>query len=88
MRCANASIAAGDVLWNLTPKVHYMQHVCEQAALINPRYLQSYLEEGIVGKLCLLYKSSSNGPDRSASRQFQVLTKYLCGVQLRSMGFI
>lgn len=71
----------GLCLWNIKPKLHYLQHLVLQAGLINPRYTQNYKEEGFVGRLAVLYRSCANGPFHRTAQK-SVLTKYIVGLQM------
>ena len=45
-----SSFAAREMLWKSTPKHHYVcAHLPWQAALINPRTVQGYMSESLVG---------------------------------------
>ena len=52
----------GDLFYQITPKVHFVQHLPFQASAINPRYTQNYCEESLVGKICKIWKSCAEGP--------------------------
>ena len=82
----HSSEVAGDCGWIVKPKAHFWQHMPEQAALVNPRYVQCYLEEGLVGKVCEVYLSCANGPSNPAEMEATALTKYLIGLTLRFGG--
>ena len=46
-----ANLHAGQMAWQMRPKLHYaVAHVAAQARLINPRFVQTYGSEGLVGK--------------------------------------
>eukprot|EP00969_Alexandrium_andersonii_P057571 2537016-Alexandrium_andersonii.AAC.1 len=58
-----AALSAGELMWQMRPKLHYaVAHVPIQARLVNPRYVQTYGSEGLVGKICGVCKRSQNGP--------------------------
>ena len=42
----------GEQFFLVTPKVHGMQHLPMQMDLINCRFVQCYLEESSIGRLC------------------------------------
>ena len=73
-------------MWHVKPKHHYAQHVGRQCELINPRRVQNYLDEGIVGVACGIYASSSNGPVGPARLQYTALVKLRVGRHLRRLG--
>ena len=66
----------GLMYFQITPKVHLMQHIPYQSRLINSRYTQVYAEESIVGHISRIYKASCNGPYRN-SVQKATMVKYL-----------
>ena len=66
----------GDLFFQITPKVHFVQHLPFQASAINPRYTQNYCEESLVGKICKIRKSSAEGP-YARTVQRTALVKYL-----------
>ena len=55
---------AKQMLWWIQPKAHYMQHIPEEAKLINPRVVTCYIEESFIGKVAKVWISSKNGPLR------------------------
>ena len=68
--------------WKQPPKIHYaIGHLAQQARLINPRYVQCYSAEGLVGKVAKVWEKSMSGPHAAIS-QHMVLKKYLCGMHL------
>ena len=69
--------------WQITPKVHIA--VCaipEQALLINPRSVQNYGEESMVGRMTKIWNASANGPYRPSAQQVN-LVRYLTGFNIR-----
>ena len=66
----------GDMLWQIVPKTHYMQHLALQSRLLNCRCVQVYKEESMVGKITAIYASCADGP-YSNTIQFGTLVKYL-----------
>ena len=78
----------GLLVWHLRPKLHFMQHLAEQSRLINPRYVQCYLEESICGKMAALAKSCFNGPNLPKKLQYLMLLKYLCALWARSYSVV
>ena len=52
----------GDPVFTIFPKSHYAQHLDEQCDLINPRYVQNYMDEGFIGKITRVWASCLNGP--------------------------
>ena len=66
----------GDLLWRITPKMHYCLHFSRHCQLLNSRYVQVYAEETLVGKILTIWSGSSNGP-YGKTIQHTVLIKYL-----------
>ena len=48
-------------LWNVTPKVHKMQHVPLLATVLNPRCVQNYAEESLIGTCTAIWARSVSG---------------------------
>ena len=64
----------------MVPKHHYVGgHLGAQAELVNPKFVQTYGSESLVGKICLIYKSSQNGPF-AAGLQDKILSTYRLGM--------
>ena len=79
---ATQTSAQGQLRWKQTPKLHYaVGHMAMQAALINPRYVQTYGSEGLVGKVCQIFKKTMDGPYH-ATVQRKILRKYKVGMFL------
>ena len=77
-----AFLHTGQLAWQMRPELHYaVAHLASQAKLINPRYVQTYGSEGLVGKVCNIYKASQSGPYH-AGLQNTILTKYTAGLVL------
>ena len=75
-----SSFAAREMLWKSTPKHHYVcAHLPWQAALINPRTVQGYMSESLVGVICDIYKMSQSGPFHARVQQAALL-KYRTGL--------
>lgn len=81
-RLRELSRRAGLLAFAVTPKVHKLQHVPMLAKSINPRFVQCYIEESIVGSVVGSYKGSVRGRYRP-SVQRVVLVKRLAGLLLR-----
>ena len=82
---AEARRTAGST-WATFPKTHAMQHLPDQADLINPRCVQNYAEESLIGKTSLMWKAAVNGPWRRTVQR-TVLVKYCFGRQLICAGY-
>ena len=75
---------AGRPDWHITPKVHMTIHaIPEQARLINPRALQNYAEESLMGRFSKSWAATATGPYRSSIQQ-TVLARWLVGLVIRS----
>ena len=62
-------------------KTHYaVGHMSEQAALINPRFVQGYSSESLVGTICEIYGASQSGPFRAHIQKVCML-KYRTGLR-------
>ena len=68
-------------LWNVTPKVHKMQHVPLLATVLNPRCVQNYAEESLIGTCTAIWARSVSGR-YSTVAQRAVLAKRLTGLLL------
>ena len=78
----NKALADNKTRWKTLVKTHYVVgHLAGQAALINPRAVQSYASESMVGQICGIYKGSRNGP-YLAQVQSVTMTKYRTGLKL------
>ena len=70
---------SGVLRFKQTIKLHYVcGHLHEQAKLVNPRYVHTYGSEGLVGKICNIYKQSQSGP-WEPNIQHKLLLKYRAG---------
>lgn len=76
---ARAHMEAGRLRYNLVFKHHYLQHLCDTAATINPLRISTYTEESFVSQGARLYNHGAFG----ANTQQAVLRKYLVAVQLK-----
>jgi len=72
----------GRRMWPQRPKLHYViAHLPTQASLINPRFLQAYASESMVGRVAKIYKKSLDGPNEGVV-QSKVAIKYCTGMLL------
>ena len=69
------------MLWNVTPKVHRMQHLVLLSSVMNPRFLQNYAEESLIGTCTKIWARSVAGRYRSVV-QTTVLVKKIVGLLL------
>jgi len=49
MRLREAAYRAEKLFWRITPQMHRLQHLPLYASALNPRWVQCYLEESLVG---------------------------------------
>ena len=64
------------LMFQVTPKLHYVQHFPSQDALINPRMTTNYAEESLMGVLSEMWSKSIAGPHQ-ISAQKHVFLRYL-----------
>jgi hypothetical protein len=76
------STANARMEWKLIPKLHYAAELALQGRLINPRFVQTYSGESLVGRLETMYAAAANGPYHATIQQ-TVLRKYLVGLEIR-----
>ena len=77
------SFREGKNEWQITPKVHMAVHaIAEQARLINPRAVQNYGEESMVGRMTKIWAAAAKGPYQRTAQQM-VLARYLVGLSIR-----
>lgn len=60
-KCSKISISAGKLAWSATPKFHWVAHMVEQAAFLNPKYVSTYSGETMVGYQASLAHACLNG---------------------------
>jgi hypothetical protein len=88
MWCREYSRRDGLLWWEITSKVHKMQHVPMMAKIINPRHLQCYASESLIGTTTKVWKRSMSGRYKKRVQKV-VLTKRVLGVLLRlSMPYV
>ena len=68
--------------WQITPKVHICMHLPMQGRLMNPRFVQVYGEESLVGRVTRIWHAAANGPYANVI-QSHTLLRYFCGLELR-----
>ena len=74
--------------WPCKPKLHYtVAHLPRQAALINPRHVQGYGSESMVGRMAKVYKHSMDGPGRHVVQK-KYMMKYRVGALLVWTGAV
>ena len=68
--------------WRVTPKVHKLQHIPLYSEVLNPRHVQNYSEESLIGTTARIWKGSMDGQYQK-SAQSNVLLKRTVGLLLR-----
>ena len=81
MRSRAFSRRSALLAFEVTPKVHKMQHVPAMAQIMNPRFVANYAEESLVGTTAKVWKRSMSGRYKKMA-QFNVLMKKALGVLL------
>ena len=76
------SAAARQLHFRISPKVHKMMHLPMMARVLNPRHIQNYAEESLVGTVARIWKGSLSGRQRRAVQR-TVLAKKLTGLCCR-----
>ena len=72
----------GQTRWNIVPKFHFvLGHLVQQAELINPRFVQAYMSESMVGVVTELMGMCVQGPYKD-NIQKVALAKYRLGLDL------
>ena len=72
----------GELAWQIKPKVHKMQHLASLSMVINPRFVQNYGEESLIGTTTRVWKKSMYG--RYANHvQSNILVKRITGLLCR-----
>ena len=80
---AVTATSQGHRRWQCVPKMHYVvAHFAAQASLINPRHVQAYASESMVGRVTTIYKKSLDGP-HATKHQEKVARKYGAAQLLR-----
>ena len=82
MRLRNLSMRAGLLHFKITPKVHKVQHIPLLASCINPRFVQNYAEESLIGTCTKIWGRPMAGRHQRFV-QHNALVKKLVGVVLR-----
>ena len=76
MRLRSIAEVRGLMYFQLTPKVHFMQHIYLQCCLINSRFCTCYSQESMVGRITKIYKSNKNSRYRGTIQR-STLLRYL-----------
>ena len=75
----------GRLWWQVRPNHHKMQHFFVLTEVLNPRCVQCYGEESLIGTTTKIWKRSVSGRYQDHV-QTSVLLKKLCGLKLRLEG--
>ena len=68
--------------WNTVTKFHFtLAHLAQQAELINPRWVQGYVSESMVGTASDIYSMCQSGPFHRVVQK-TVMLKYRAGMKL------
>eukprot|EP00959_Pyramimonas_sp_CCMP1952_P381296 7989598-Pyramimonas_sp.AAC.1 len=81
-RLRDISRRTGRLWWPVRPKHHKFQHWPFFSRVLNPRFIQCYNEESLIGSVCKIWKRSISGRYRPHV-QGTVLLKKLVGLMLR-----
>ena len=68
--------------FKITPKVHKLMHVPMYMEVMNPRWLQAYLEEGLIGSVTKIWQRGVKGRYERQIQSNVLLRRYL-GLLLR-----
>eukprot|EP00974_Lingulodinium_polyedra_P053048 5098270-Lingulodinium_polyedra.AAC.1 len=81
MRLREYADRQGLLLWHVTPKVHKMQHVPLLASVLNPKFVQNYAEESLIGTCTKIWARSVKSRYRHVVQR-NVLAKKLVALML------
>ena len=79
--CTEAQ-GAGKFTWHIVPKHHYVAHMPDQAALVNPRFTWCYGSESMVGRISRLGQSCLAGTPAYLVSQ-SLMQKYVVAMHLQ-----
>ena len=82
MTCRDLSRRCQFLGFQITPKVHKIQHIPTMCKLINPAHVQCYAEESNVGTTTKVWKQSMKGRYQKGAQRC-VLLKRRCGLFIR-----
>ena len=72
--------------WEVTPKVHKMQHMVASSRILNAAKLSNYGDESMVGTTTRVWNNTKFGRYERHSQR-NVLLKKLCALLLRLEGW-
>ena len=82
MQLRNQAMVDHRLAWQVTPKVHKMQHLPSMAKLLNPGEISCYMDEGSIGSTTKVWKRSLAGRHGEVNQR-NVLAKRVLGVLVR-----
>ncbi len=82
MRLREASRARQKLYFAVKPKMHKLQHIPDYAEVLNPRYVQNYAEESLIGTTTRIWQKAMRGAYRDHVQK-SVLTRRVLGLLLR-----
>ena len=81
MRLREAAYRAGKLFWRIAPKMPRLQHLPLYASALNPRWVQCYLEESLVGTNTKIWQKTLRGRYQNTA-QSDVLLRRTVGLLL------
>ena len=79
----------GILAWNVTPKMHMLQHLGSFPAKVNPRWLQNYMEESSVGTTTKVWSRSASGRYRRTVQKMVFLKRLVTlMIRLETDGYV
>eukprot|EP00438_Fugacium_kawagutii_P007711 Skav226430 [mRNA] locus=scaffold696:57224:58126:- [translate_table: standard] len=81
-KCSKITLSQNLLQWSTVPKHHFLAHMAEQAAFLNPKFVSTYAGETMVGYMSSLAHSCLNGtaPHKVPEK---VMWKFRLGFHLR-----
>ena len=61
MRLRESMRRLGKLYFRITPKVHRWMHIPMYCSVLNPRWVQNYAEESLMGSVSLVYQRAMRG---------------------------
>ena len=72
----------GHKFWQITPKVHMIMHLSSFPGKLNPRFVQNYQEESLIGTTARIWARSAQGRYRRTIQK-TVLIKKMVALMVR-----
>ena len=76
----------GRLEFKIVPKFHYWHELSLQARMLNPRYVQTYSGESMVGRIAQIWKRSLAGPFQNTVQR-TLMRKYVLGWEADLIDF-